>query len=116
MNGTAIVLPLALLLLAVVTQLAANGVIKRNGFAGIRIPSTVSDDAAWLAGHKAAVTPAWIGFAVGAAAGVGDLLTQGSIQFLVVVFIAFIATLVVTVYAASRSARAARRPESASTA
>ncbi|CAN5115461.1 hypothetical protein BH11ACT4_BH11ACT4_16600 [soil metagenome] len=107
MNGTTIVLPLALLLVAAVTQLAANGVIKRNGFVGIRIPSTLGGDAAWLAGHKAAVAPVWIGFAAATVIGVWDILTGDSMSFTVAAFVVFVATLAFSVYAASRGARAA---------
>jgi Na+-transporting methylmalonyl-CoA/oxaloacetate decarboxylase gamma subunit len=40
MNGLAIVFPVLLLLVAVITQLAALGVISRNRIVGIRIRSS----------------------------------------------------------------------------
>ena len=38
-----------------VSRAAASGSLTRNGFIGIRIPSTMSSDEAWTAGHRAAV-------------------------------------------------------------
>lgn len=108
MNGLIVVLPLALLLVAVITQLAVNGVIKRNGFAGIRIPSTLSGDEAWLAGHIAAVVPTWVGFAVAVVASTGEFLSGGSRHFLIATVVAFVATVAFSLYAASRAARAVR--------
>lgn len=51
-----------LLLLAIVSTLAARGSIRRNFFLGIRMPQLQRSDVAWRAGHSAAVLPAWIGF------------------------------------------------------
>ena len=56
-NFTAYIISAAMLLVVVVTQLAASGKIHRNGFVGIRIPPTMASDAAWTAGHRAARVP-----------------------------------------------------------
>ncbi len=53
-----------LLLLAVVSALAARGRLARNFFLGIRTRTVTSSDAAWRAGHAAAVPVAWLGFGV----------------------------------------------------
>lgn len=45
---------LAFLFLPLV-KAAASGKLARNGFAGIRIPSTMASDEAWAAGHRAAI-------------------------------------------------------------
>lgn len=42
-------------LVAVVTRRAADGRLRRNQLAGIRTAATLRDDAAWRAGHAAAV-------------------------------------------------------------
>ena len=69
-----VVLPLALLLAAVLSQLGANGRLMRNGMVGLRIPSTMSSDEAWRAGHHAAAAPAWIGFIVISVVAIASML------------------------------------------
>ena len=49
-------------------RLAAAGKLPRNLFAGIRIPSTLSSDEAWQAGHQAAVSALTV-------AGLGPVMT-----------------------------------------
>lgn len=44
----------------IVSSMAAVGRIPRNRFVGIRFPATLASDAAWRAGHRAAVRPAWV--------------------------------------------------------
>ncbi len=106
----AVVFPVLLLLAAVLTQLAGNGVLPRNRVAGIRVRSTLRSDSGWVAGHKAAASWGWAGFAVSAAAGVAVLLLDGTIAVVlavVVVVVALVATVAVSLYLASRAARAA---------
>ncbi len=42
--------------LVVLGRMAAAGRLPRNIFAGIRIPSTLRSDEAWMAGHRAAAS------------------------------------------------------------
>lgn len=51
-------------LMAGISRAAGTGRIERNGAVGIRLPSTMASDAAWQAGHRAAVAPAGWSFAV----------------------------------------------------
>ncbi len=44
-------------LILVIAALGAFGRLPKNNLAGIRIPSTMRSDAAWVAGHRAAKTP-----------------------------------------------------------
>jgi uncharacterized membrane protein len=66
------------LLLHVLAKRAADGRLRRNGLIGIRIPSTLSSDTAWRAGHRAAQRPTDIGAAGIGLAGVLAVLLQGS--------------------------------------
>lgn len=108
----AVVFPFVLLLAAVLIQLAANGVLRRNRVAGIRIRSTRSTDVGWVAGHKAAAPTVWIGLAISVAAGLGVLLLEGWVAtaLTVVVVVAVMATVAISSYLASRAARAASEP------
>lgn len=53
-----------LLLLAVVSAIAARGSLAPNFFIGIRTPQLNRSESAWRAGHAAAVPVAWVGFVV----------------------------------------------------
>jgi ABC-type sugar transport system permease subunit len=100
-----IVLPLATLLVAVMSQLGGNGRLPRNGSFGLRIPSTMASDEAWRAGHHAAARPAWIGFGVIAIVAILALLLPTSIAGVVIVAAIFLITVVWSVVAASHAAR-----------
>lgn len=104
-----VVFPVLLLLAAVLIQLAANGVLHRNRMAGIRVRATLSTDAAWVAGHKAAAAAVWLGFAVSAAAGLCAVLLDGWLAnvFGGVVIVVLIATIAISTVQASRGARVA---------
>lgn len=39
---------------------AASGLLPRNHIAGIRTPSVMASDAAWRAGHRAAIPVIWL--------------------------------------------------------
>jgi len=104
MNSVAYILAAAMLLVVVVTQLAASGRISRNGFIGIRIPSTMTSDAAWTAGHKAARLPSWIGFAlVAITAGVAQFIPEAN-TVLIAILLLFLAWSVVAAWRGARSA------------
>jgi len=105
-----LVLPLALLLAAVISQLGGSGRLSRNGIVGVRIPSTMSSDGAWRAGHHAAALPAWVGFVIISSAAILTLLLFGSsgktVFGVIAVAAIFVVSLVWLVVAASRAARA----------
>jgi uncharacterized membrane protein len=52
--------PLLMALLGLFAQGAAAGRFPRNHLIGIRLPSTQASDAAWRAGHRAAIAPSWV--------------------------------------------------------
>lgn len=103
-----IVFPALLLLSAVLTQLAAARVVGKNRIAGIRTRSTLRSPAAWTAGHRAAARWAWIGFGASAAASIGALLLDGvaAAVLAALVVVVFAVTIVVSLIAANRAARA----------
>ena len=103
-NFAAYIIAAAMLLVVVVTQLAASGMIRRNGFVGLRIPPTMASEAAWVAGHRAARAPSWIGFVlVAIAAGVAQY-TAGAMTAAIVLLFLFLGW---SVLAAWRGAGAA---------
>ena len=83
--------------------------LERNGFLGLRIPSTMYSDDAWRAGHHAAALPAWIGFvAITVAAIIGLVFVNsdsGSVTISIVVGAIFLVTLIWAVSVASLAAR-----------
>lgn len=105
-----IVLPLTALLIAIASQLGGDGRIRRNGMIGIRIPSTMSSEAAWKAGHRAATVPAWIGFGatttIAIAVSIAVGLTHVSVVALVILLVVVLAAALWSTLAAQRAARA----------
>jgi hypothetical protein len=103
--------PFATALVAVVARLAAAGRIARNAFVGIRLPSTMASDAAWHAGHRAAVAPACWSLAVLLLADVAALLLRArgvsTDALTVALVVPLLLAIVWIVVASSRSASAA---------
>lgn len=94
-----------LLLLAIVSSLAARGTVRRNFFLGIRMPQLQRSDEAWRAGHAAAAPPAWVGFALAAlcaVVGVGLPPVHWG------VVVSFVVTVVWAFVVAMRAAQATR--------
>lgn len=98
-----------------VTAAAANGRLARNGSVGIRTRATRSSDAAWRAGHQAALPASRaLGFA-GGIIGLGMVVdgiisrdSQGSTVFWALFAIGYGAVLVGSVFVATVAQRAAR--------
>ncbi|OIQ81789.1 hypothetical protein GALL_364390 [mine drainage metagenome] len=92
----------ALLLVSVaICRLAGRGTIVPNGFVGIRIPSVMYSDAAWKAGHAAAVVPAVCGFGSAAVCSIAGLVLPVAYWGAIIAFIGAISWMVV---AANRAA------------
>lgn len=102
-------------LMATVTSRAASGRLRRNQWTGIRTPSTMRSDEAWVAGHAAAqrLTPLFFGYAIVACAlllavavfgrwPVGFVTGVGSLTFVPLIAIALYAAVV-----AGRAAKSA---------
>lgn len=105
-----IILPLALLLVAILAQLGGTGRLPRNGFVGLRIPSTMASDEGWKAGHHAATLPAWCGFAAATIVAIVCWTlassTTGMDACTIIAGVIFVVTVVWSLIAASRGARA----------
>ncbi|MGV0594194.1 SdpI family protein [Mycolicibacterium porcinum] len=111
------------ILMASVTSRAASGRLARNQWVGIRTPSTMRSDNAWVAGHRAAhrLVPLYVLNAVVACAAllVGVLceFSVGGIMFIGIgLFAAFTGISVYVAIAAGRAARSSddnddERPE-----
>jgi hypothetical protein len=61
----ATVLTVLAVVLPIVSALCAVGVLRRNHLVGIRFPALEASDAAWVAGHRAAILPSTL-FAIAA--------------------------------------------------
>lgn len=106
-----------------ITAAAASGRLARNGWAGIRIGSTMASDEAWLAGHRAAL-PASRATGIGALVmGLALMVNavvadddDGSVGFWVLFALGYGGVLVGAFFIALRAHRASRateRPEEA---
>ncbi|NOJ58884.1 SdpI family protein [Arthrobacter sp. 260] len=94
---------------------AASGRLKRNPYAGIRVPVTMASDQAWLAAHQAAKRPTHIAGWCAVASGIPSILPVSMSVAMVAVFIGSMALLGFVLYGAKQGSRAARNlpPESA---
>lgn len=98
-------------LLIWMARAAADGRLKRNHIAGIRIPSTMKSDAAWLAGHRAAENPTRLAGWISVAAGVPALLPVTETTMAVSVIVGCLVLLVVVLHAARLAGQAANGVE-----
>ena len=96
------------LLLIWMARAAADGRLKRNHVAGIRIPSTLKSAAAWLAGHRAAENPTRLAGGIAIASGVPALLPVTETTMAVAVVGGCVVLLAVVLHAARLASSAAR--------
>lgn len=94
-------------LLVWMARATASGGLKRNPIAGIRIPSTMVSDEAWLAAHVRARRPTLYAGFVSAASGVLALFPVSVMVVTVGVLVAAVAMIVLVLYAAAVGSRAA---------
>ncbi|MCU1527566.1 MAG: hypothetical protein JWP75_1329 [Frondihabitans sp.] len=76
-----------LFVLTVFSVAAGRGLVPKNHFAGIRFPALMRSDAAWRAGHAAAVFPAGIAFVVGLAFSVIGIIAPAAQWGSIVAFV-----------------------------
>lgn len=98
-------------LLIWMARAAADGRLGRNQVAGIRIPSTMRSDAAWLAGHRAAENPTRLAGWVAIASAVPALLPVSVEAMAVTVGVGCLVLLALVVHAARLAGQAARGVE-----
>lgn len=97
-------------LLITIDWAAANGRLRRNQFIGIRTPSTMRSDRAWIAGHRAALRLMPLHLLTGIAVLMAVFFTRtvpGLNAVGISGAIVFVAVAVFTGIVASRAARAA---------
>jgi len=95
------------ILLMWMANAAASGRLKRNQTAGIRIPSTLASDEAWLAAHIRAKRPTLYAGATSVVSGIFALLPLSMPIVLIAVLIAAVAILVLMFYGARVGGKAA---------
>jgi|HubBroStandDraft_5_1064220.scaffolds.fasta_scaffold419958_2 hypothetical protein len=105
----AIMFALLAFLLVAVDWAAASGRLRRNQWVGIRIPSTMRSDQAWVAGHRAALRlmPLHLLTGVGLLLTVLSAQTVGDVHLVGVCGAAvFVVVAVITAIVAGRAAKA----------
>ncbi|MBX3098641.1 MAG: SdpI family protein [Salinibacterium sp.] len=111
MSPVEIVLPAVLLLAGIVSIIGARGGLPRNRYFGVRVNAAMGSDVAWVAAHRAAIAPAWIGFVtVTAVAAIAWFGPSSLIALRYVVVFIFIAAVAATLVIANRAGRAASSP------
>ena len=96
------------LLLVWMARATASGRLGRNMIAGIRIPSTMASDEAWLAAHRRAERPTTVAGVAGIVGGLVAALLPLPAPALVGILFAWCAVMLVAVlYAARVGSRAA---------
>ena len=103
---------LAAVLMAVLGRQAAKGKLARNSFVGIRTPSTTKSDAAWIAGHRAALrtVPLFVIAAVALTAALfGAALWASTIKIVIMLgFLSFGVVMALLIWAAIVASKAAK--------
>jgi hypothetical protein len=97
-------------LLITIDWAAAKGRLRRNQFVGIRTPSTMRSDQAWIAGHRAALrlTPLHLVTGISLLIGLFSARTMAGLNLVGVCgAIVFVVVAVFTAIVAGRAAKAA---------
>jgi len=90
---------------------AASGRLTRNALAGIRTPSTMASDAAWLAAHRRAERPTQLAGAVSILAALIALVPMPEVALIAVVLTGAAAMVALVAYGAVVGGRAAREAD-----
>ncbi|MFA4082906.1 SdpI family protein [Mycobacteroides salmoniphilum] len=104
--GTQLIVSAAFVVVVIsVTWRAATGYLARNQTMGIRIPSTMSSENAWRAGHRAALPVMWLLVLVAAAA---DMAALSGVATVLTMSLWAVASVIVVIIAGVVAGRAAR--------
>jgi uncharacterized membrane protein len=98
------------IVLVVVMRMAATGRLKRNSWAGIRLPSSITSEAAWVLAHKTALPYIWVTASVNAVLSIAVLLLGADPNLITFTLTSLGLIVLVTglILGSSRGVRAAR--------
>lgn len=90
---------------------AASGRLKRNQIAGIRTPSTMTSDAAWLAAHQRALHPTRVAGFISLVVALSTLLPTSENVLFAGLMVGTVLILAFVIHGAVVGGRAAREAE-----
>lgn len=98
------------IVLVVVMRMAATGRLKRNAWAGIRLPSAITSDAAWVLAHKTALPYIWVTASANALLSIAVLLlgAEPNLVTFTLISLGLIVLVAGLLLGSSRGVRAAR--------
>lgn len=106
----AVLLSVAAAGIVAICWIAADGTLGPNPMAGLRTRSLLRSEAAWQAGHRAAVRPMAVAAVVAIVAAIGSVFATGDLAaYLVTLGIAVVAIVTGLIAATVVAGRAARR-------
>lgn len=104
------------IVLVVVMRMAASGRLKRNSWAGIRLPATITSDQAWVVAHATALPYIWVTAIINAVLSVFVLILGApeNVTTLILMTLGLVVLVGGLILGSSRGVRAARALDNSS--